>query len=215
MIPIVPAVIPESLVDLETKLSRLAFSSEIHIDVVDGKFVPFTSWPYEPSGSPIEIKNLTDRFTLEVDLMVNEPLKSAESWIEAGADMLVFYVESISLPDFKQFMKSAPATVGVSALNDTPMEIFLPYIEMADGVQLMGIAKIGAQGQSFDQRVFDRIRIIKQKFPQKPITIDGSVNKDTVKDLSMAGANRFIVGSAIVLAEKPHEAYLELMNIIN
>ncbi len=215
MIPIVPAVIPESLVDLETKLSRLAFSSEIHIDVVDGKFVPFTSWPYEPSGSPIEIKNLTDRFTLEVDLMVNESFKSAESWIEAGADMLVFHVESISLPDFKQFMKSAPATVGVSALNDTPMEIFLPYIEMADGVQLMGIAKIGAQGQSFDQRVFDRIRIIKQKFPQKPITIDGSVNKDTVKDLSMAGANRFIVGSAIVLAEKPHEAYLELMNIIN
>ncbi len=215
MIPIVPAVIPESLVDLETKLSRLAFSSEIHIDVVDGKFVPFTSWPYEPSGSPIEIKNLTDRFTLEVDLMVNEPLKSAESWIEAGADMLVFHVESISLPDFKQFMKSAPATVGVSALNDTPMEIFLPYIEMADGVQLMGIAKIGAQGQPFDQMVFERIKQIKQRFPLKPITIDGSVNKHTIKKIKETGVNRLIVGSAIVLADEPYEAYSELINIIN
>lgn len=147
--------------------------------------------------------------------MVNEPLKSAESWIEAGADMLVFHVESISLPDFKQFMKSAPATVGVSALNDTPMEIFLPYIEMADGVQLMGIAKIGAQGQPFDQMVFERIKQIKQRFPLKPITIDGSVNKHTIKKIKETGVNRLIVGSAIVLADEPYEAYSELINIIN
>lgn len=215
MIPIVPAVIPKSLSELEIALPQLAFSAEIHIDVVDGKFVPSTSWPYMPKGHPSDIKNQTDRFTLEVDLMVNEPLLSAEDWIEAGADMLVFHAESISLSDFSHFVESAPASIGISALNDTPLDIFLPYLEVADYVQLMGIAKIGAQGQSFDQRVFDRIRIIKQKFPQKPITIDGSVNKDTIKDLSIAGANRFIVGSAIVLAEKPHEAYLELMNIIN
>ena len=122
MIPIVPAVIPKSVDDLKTKLSQLTFSSEIHVDVVDGKFVPFTSWPYEPAGSPLEIKNISDRFTLEVDLMVIDPLKSAESWIEAGADMLVFHVESISLSDFKQFIKSAPASIGISALNDTPFD---------------------------------------------------------------------------------------------
>ena len=215
MIPIVPAVIPKSVDDLKTKLSQLTFSSEIHVDVVDGKFVPFTSWPYEPAGSPLEIKNISDRFTLEVDLMVIDPLKSAESWIEAGADMLVFHVESISLSDFKQFIKSAPASIVISALNDTPLEVFLPYVELADGVQLMGIAKIGAQGQPFDQRVRERIELIKQRFPQKPITIDGSVNKATIKSIADMGANRLIVGSAIVLSENPHDAYLELSKIIN
>ena len=147
--------------------------------------------------------------------MVASPLQSAESWIEAGADMLVFHVETISLPDFKQFIKSAPASIGISALNDTPLEILLPYAELADGIQLMGIAKIGAQGQSFDQRVFERIKLIKQHFPKKPITIDGSINKTTIKQVADAGADRLIAGSAIVLAENPHDAHLELSKIIN
>ncbi len=215
MIPIVPAVIPKSQADLESTLQNLAFSSEIHVDVVDGKFVPFLSWPYEPKGFPVEVKNTTDKFTLEVDLMIDSPLSSAEHWIEAGADMLVFHVESISLEDFKKFVQGAPVSVGVSALNDTPLDVFLPYIEIADYVQVMGIAKIGAQGQSFDTRVLDRIDTIKKRFPKHSITVDGSVNKDTIKDLKQAGANRLIVGSAIVRADKPYEAYLELSNLIN
>lgn len=215
MIPVVPAIIPQSLIDLETQLEKLNFSSEIHIDVVDGKFVPFISWPYKPTGFPLEIKKITDGFTLEVDLMVSDPIQSAESWIEAGADMLVFHVEGISLADFEKYVKSAPASIGISALNDTPLEVFMPYIEISDCVQLMGIAKIGAQGQSFDERVFNKIEIIKKRFPNKPITIDGSVNKDTIKYIKEAGANRFIVGSAIVKADEPYEAYLELSKLIN
>ncbi len=215
MIPIVPAVIPKSLSHIKTELPNLSFSQEIHVDVVDGKFVPFISWPYEPNGVPKEISSMTDSFTLEVDLMVDDPITAAEAWIEAGADMLVFHVETINLKSFIEFVKTSPVSIGVSSLNDTSLDILLSYLNVADYVQLMGIEKIGVQGQSFDERVFERINAIKESFPNHPITIDGSVNKETILSLKQAGVNRLIVGSAIVSAKNPYEAYKELMSLIN
>ncbi len=214
MLPIVPAIIPRSSEEVKSLLSRLDFSPEIHLDVVDGKFVPFTSWPYEPIGSPSEIMPETDKFTLEVDLMVNNPIVAAKDWMAAGADMLVFHVESINLETFKHFIQETSISIGVSALNDTPLETLLPYVGLADYVQLMGIAKIGSQGQDFDKRVLARIAAIKQNFPKQAITIDGSVNKDTAVLLKEAGADRLVVGSAIISATNPLAAYLELTALV-
>lgn len=213
MIPIVPAIIPKSAEQIITTLPSLSFSSEIHIDVVDGQFVPFSSWPYSPKGEPKAVRHATDRFTLEVDLMVGDPLAAAESWLEAGADMLVFHTESISLEAFTRFVESTKVSVGISALNGTPLEVLKSYAKKADYVQLMGIAEIGTQGQPFDESVIERIKEIKTSFPNLSITIDGSVNKNTIKRLVEAGADRFICGSAIVGAVSPHEAHAELLKL--
>ncbi len=215
MIPIVPAIIPKTESEILSILPTLRFSPEIHVDVVDGQFVPFTSWPYEPAGEPLQVKAMTDSFTLEVDLMVKEPLLAAEAWLQAGADMLVFHIETISLADFTAFVKAEPnVSFGISALNDTPLEDLLAYAAVADYVQLMGIAKIGAQGQGFDARVLARIAAVKEKFPQLAISIDGSVNMETVKRLSEAGVNRLICGSAIIKAPDREQAYRELRSLI-
>ena len=215
MKPIVPAIIPQSAEALRSTLEKLKFSPEIHVDVVDGKFVPFVSWPYEPAGNPLQVKASTDSYTLEVDLMVEDPLKAAREWIKAGADMLVFHVENISYEDFSNFMKTTSISVSISALNETTLEIFKPYIKLADAIQIMGITKIGAQGQPLDERVFHRITELKRDFPRHPITIDGSVNRETIKRLSRAGADRFICGSAIVGAGDPLLAYQKLRQEID
>jgi ribulose-phosphate 3-epimerase len=213
MIPIVPALIPKSAQQIISTLPGLSFSPEIHIDVVDGKFVPFSSWPYSPEGVPKEVSHTTDRFTLEVDLMVEDPLVAADSWLEAGADMLVFHVETISLEAFKRFVETAKVSVGISALNSTPFAVLKEYATVADYVQLMGIAEIGTQGQPFDESVIERIKEIKNIFPKLPITIDGSVNKNTIARLVAAGADRFICGSAIVGAASPYQAHAELQKL--
>lgn len=213
--PIVPAVIPASLNELRNILGKLVFSPEVHVDVVDGQFVPSVSWPYDPYGLPLEIKSVTDSFTLEVDLMVEEPLPAARDWLLTGADMLVLHVESISVADFKRFVDDCKVSVGIAALNDTAYADLKPYLEVADYAQVMGIAQIGAQGKGQDERVFSRISQIKNDFPKCPITVDGSVNLTTIKKLSLAGADRFICGSAIVGAENPKSAYLELREAIN
>lgn len=214
MTPIVPAVIPKSADHLKTTLEQIAFSPEIHVDVVDGRFVPALSWPYEPTGLPREVKEFTDKFTLEVDLMVCDPLPDAVDWVSAGADMVVFHLETVDLDNFKKFSDFTHVSVGVSAHGDTTLESLLSYMEYADYVQLMGIKQIGAQGQPFSESVFDTITAVKKAYPNKPVTVDGSVNQDTIVRLAEAGVDRFIVGSAITLQPDPAAAHRELATLL-
>lgn len=214
-IPIVPAVIPSSEEEVINFSNRLTFSPEYHLDLIDGKFVPATSWPFVPNGNPMNVKPYLDRYTLEVDLMVQDPLPIAREWIKAGADMLVFHVETISLDAFKAFTEDTNISLGVSAHGDTTIDTLSSYAEFADYIQLMGIHQIGAQGLPFDENVLVKIAELKRRFPLKSITIDGSVNKDTIARLAAAGADRFICGSAIVKQEDPEAAHAELSALIN
>jgi len=212
-IPIIPAIIPDSTRAVRMAAESLSFSLELHLDVVDGVFVPFSSWPYNPAGDPAEVRAATDPFTLEVDLMVEKPLVAAEQWLAAGADMLVFHVETIALSAFVAYSQQASVSVGVCANNDTPESVLWPYLEHADYVQVMGITQIGSQGQPFDPRVLTRIMALRRDFPKLPISVDGSVNRDTIPLLRDAGVTRLIVGSAVVGAADPAVAHFELSQL--
>ncbi|MEK7639483.1 MAG: hypothetical protein AAB388_04970 [Patescibacteria group bacterium] len=214
-IPIVPAVIPNSAEEIKELTKILRFSRELHLDLVDGVFVKNTSWPFNPSGDARMVKAHTDAFTLEVDLMVANPLPVAEEWIAAGADMLVFHIETITLEAFTRFTTHTSVSLGVSLHGATPLEALFPYIAHADYIQLMGIYEIGSQGQPFDEAVLAKITVLKQQFPHKPIHVDGSVNKNTVLKLKQAGANRLVCGSAIVKQPDPEAAYHELRTLVN
>lgn len=214
MIPIVPAIIPKSQDHLLQTLEQLAFSSEVHVDVVDGQFTPSVSWPCDPTGDPVAIKKATDAFTLEIDLMLQNPLPAAVDWVTAGADMLVFHVETIDLENFKNFAEFTHITLSVACHGDTSIDTLLAYAQYADAVQLMGISHIGVQGQPFDEQVLTNIQTVKTTYPDKPITVDGSVNADTIERIVQAGADRVIVGSAITLTENPYTAYQSLHSLI-
>jgi len=213
--PVVPAIIPDSADAVRAAATQLAFSHELHLDVVDGKFVPYRSWPYEPEGDPRDTKSLTDRFTLEVDLMVASPLPAAAAWLQAGADMLVFHVETLSVEEFRGVREMTKISLGICALNDTLDDVLLSYLPYADYVQVMGIAQIGAQGQPFDERALARIAMIKQAAPQLMVSVDGSINTNTIARAAAAGADRFIAGSAVVRAADPYAAYTALCALTN
>lgn len=214
-IPVVPAVIPKSLEHIKEVIKHLYFSKEIQVDLVDGVFAPTTSWPYEPQGQPMALKSELDRFTLEIDLMVSEPIKAAVAWLEAGADMLIFHVESLPLETFKHFADNCHCTVGVAAHGKTTVEQVIEYAKYADYIQLMGISEIGAQGQPFDESVLEKVEALRRVFPNKVIAVDGSVNEQTIIRLKNAGVTRMVVGSAIVLQEDPEEAHKKLSALIN
>jgi len=213
--PIVPAVIPSSAEEVKEQVTRLSFSKEFHLDVVDGKYVSPSTWPYQPAGEPLSVKSQLDVFTLEVDLMVQQPVLAAEQWIAAGADMLVFHVETLPVEVFKNFAAQTNVSMGISFNGQTTMETFETYLPFADYVQLMGIYEIGQQSQPLDEAVFEKIEYLKQNYPQLSITIDGSVNEDTIKRLKVAGADRFVVGSAITLQSDPVAAHRALTALIN
>jgi len=214
-IPIVPALIPESLEHAQATIAALQFSREIQLDLVDGQFTPTASWPYKPAGDPMDLKHELDRFTLEVDLMVREPVAAAKAWLTAGADMLIFHVESLTVEDLKQFTAGCECTVGVAAHGATTVDTIATYAEHADYIQLMGISEIGAQGQPFDDSVLERVAALRRQFPEYTIAGDGSVNANTIERIEAAGADRMIVGSAIVQQANPAAAHRALSALIN
>lgn len=212
---IIPAIIPTSLEELKSVLEKVAFAPLVQIDVVDGKFAPFTSWPYEPAGSPSEMSDLLAAIDIEVDLMVDDPINAGREWLEAGAKGLVFHLESLTNP--KEALALAGEfnfNLGLSISNDTPVESLYTYIQSADFVQVMGIAKIGQQGQPFDDRSLERIAELSALFPDMTISVDGGVSEATIKNLKTAGATRFVAGSAIFKAANPENKYRDMLKMI-
>jgi len=226
MAEIIPAIIPKDLDDLREKMSLVApYVSLVQIDVTDGRFVPSRCWPYnkgdidDPSFEKIKSQEegfpFWDRLDFEVDLMVVNPEAVVADWIEAGARRLVIHVESTK--DLKSLLRHIAKDYlslreGVSALEiglalniNTPNEIIYELmLEKLDGglplfdfVQFMGIAKIGYQGQKFDDRVLKKIRELREISDDITISIDGGVDFDNAIELVASGVDRLISGSAI------------------
>jgi len=213
MLQIIPAVIPTSLTHLEEALSVIAsFTHEVQIDVVDGKFVPSISWPFLDGSTCKGLAPLIQDFVVEIDCMMHRPEETIQEYVDAGASRIVVHLESaLNLPSILELKAKNGFELGFSISNDTDIRALTSVLHMADYVQLMGIAEIGSQGQPFDTRVLTRIRETKSLHPELLVSIDGSVNQETVPKLVEAGADRFIAGSAIFGAEDPHVAYNALI----
>lgn len=199
---IIPAIIPRSLDDLVFHIDALPQSiSEIQIDLVDGLFVPFVSWPYATgdfSVSPI-LKSLTQRYVVEVDVMVVDVEERVRWCIDHGVQKIVVHLESEDnvLSCITPYANE-DCTFGLSVNNSTPIELVPTAIaSVVSYMQCMGIASIGSQGQPFDVSVCDRIRALQQRFPGMPVSVDGAMNADTIPQVKDAGASRFVVGSAL------------------
>lgn len=217
MCDIVPAIIPKSLRDLRQQLQKVSFVSQVQIDVVDGKFVETISWPYAGEVPNFDLVEPIPDIEVEVDLMVAEPLKAAEEWYKVGAKRFIFHIESLSAKDIEalfEWQDTRDVLVALSLNNDTPLRVIAGHLDWIDYVQLMGIAKIGSQGQPFDDRVLDRIAALRGEHPDLVISIDGSVNEDTLLALKAAGASRLVVGSAIMKHPNPLEAYQNLLALV-
>ncbi len=196
---IIPAIIPQSLEDLRRHLKKVTpFAKEVQIDIVDGIFVPFTSWPYVPKTTIAGLGAYTKDFIIEIDLMVREPEQVVESYLTQGVQKVVIHLESTErIQEIIALKSKYNFALGVSTPNGTPIEILEPLIPHVDYVQCMGIKDIGTQGQPFDTRVLERATTIHAKYPDILISVDGAVTKDTISHLYTAGVRRMVAGSAI------------------
>lgn len=190
---ITPAILPKNQTELNTKVKQLlGLVSYVQVDVCDGVFVP----------SKTQFQNLSslEEIEYELDLMIARPELTIEDYIEMQPARIVIHMESVS--DHKRLFLALEKIrgiieIGLSISNDTPNEVLEKYLEDADFIQLMGIARIGSQGQPFDDRVLEKISYFHEKYPELVISVDGSVNPDTIKKLADAGATRFVAGSAV------------------
>lgn len=221
---LLPAFIPNNKAALESNAQLVCgFSSLVHLDVTDGVFDPAVSWPcgegqWEELEKAERIPGCED-LEVMVHLMVSDPERIGVLFARAGATRISAHLESFQDADeFRrvvgQWKQVGVQKVGVVLLLDTPLTRFDPVADSVDFVQLMSIAHVGFQKQSFEEGVFDRIRTLHAKYPLLPIAIDGGVSKENIRALQDAGATIFIVGSAIMSAPNPQDAYHEIQRAV-
>ena len=187
----------------------------IHVDVMDGVFVPNISF-----GFPVmETLRKTAQKPLDVHLMITHPEKYVERFCDAGAWSVGFHLEAVAPEDDVREILSLIRAKGVRTcltINpDIPAEGLVPYLEDVDMVLVMSVFA-GFGGQKFIPEALDKVRFLKQEIVRRGlhtlIEVDGGVNAQNAALLREAGADVLVAGSSVFKAPDMQEAILALKN---
>ncbi len=195
-----PTVLPSLLLcdfaNLQREVERLeeAGVEALHLDVMDGQFVPNLSY-----GMPIveSLRRITS-LKLDVHLMISSPKSYAKSFVEAGADAITFHIEAEPQPtELLDQIRSLGVAAGIAINPSTPIESILPFVPHCDLVLVMSVAA-GFGGQAFNPIALDRLKYLRETFgPKLLLEVDGGVNCQTANAVTSHGADLLVVGSAI------------------
>ncbi len=185
----------------------------IHIDVMDGCFVPNISF-----GMPV-IQSLRkfSNMVFDVHLMIIDPERYIDEFCDAGADIITFHIESTKVPlEVIGKIKNRGKKVGITLKPNTPIEEIKPFLSQVDMVLVMSVEP-GFGGQSFMADQLEKVKALKQlKIDENlsyDIEIDGGITKDNLRQVLEAGANVIVAGSAIFAQPNVAVASVEFMEI--
>ena len=207
MIKISPSLLSADFADLKNEVCDISSADMLHLDVMDGHFVPNITF-----GPPLiaSIRKYTD-LIFDVHLMISHPLKYIEAFAKAGSDIISVHLECddnidecISL--IKKFGKKACVVIN----PDTEVELVFPYLDKIDMVLIMSVYP-GFGGQSFIEDVLEKAEKIR-KISDIDIELDGGINDKTIKKAVKAGCNVLVAGTAVFGKENRSEAIEMLKN---
>jgi ribulose-phosphate 3-epimerase len=216
MAKIAPSILSANFLKLgeEIRAAEEAGADILHIDIMDGRFVPnITIGPFI-----VEAIHTITSLPLDVHLMIEEPDRYLEDFIKAGADYLtVHYEASVHLHRTVHFIKENGIKAGVSLNPATPvwsLEHILPDIDMA----LIMSVNPGFGGQGFIQTSTDKIKTLKRLISEKGlntlIEVDGGVKLDNALDIASAGADILVMGSAFFHSKDYGKIVREFRDIV-
>lgn len=201
-----PSILASDYANLENELKKIESSDLIHIDVMDGHFVPNIS-----IGAPVvAAAKRVCNVPFDVHLMITDPLDYVKDFAKAGADIICFHAESNS--DIEKTVNKIIELGKKPALAIKPgtdIDIVLPYLDKLAMVLVMTVEP-GFGGQSFMESTMPKIEALRKINPHIDIEVDGGVNAETVKIAAKAGANVFVAGSAVFKSENPAQTIARL-----
>ena len=211
-IKIAPSILTASFSNLESTIKELeeAGADYLHLDIMDGSFVPQITF-----GSKIvaDIKKITS-LPLDVHLMIVSPEKHIDDFAKAGADIIsVHYEGNIHLHKLIMQIKSHNIKAGIVLNPHTRVDVIEPLIDDIDNVLIMSVNP-GFGGQKFITKSIKKIEETKKLIGQRDIiiSVDGGINLSTHSDVIKAGANFLVAGSAIIDSKDKKETIKQLRN---
>ncbi len=207
MIKVAPSILSADFVNLERDIRALgpAGADYVHVDVMDGLFVPNIT-----IGLPV-VKAISriSPLPLDVHLMIDRPLRYAERFCEAGADVLTLHVEADTPEHTREALETIRACgkkAGLSLKPGTPAEAALPYLELCDLILVMTVEP-GFGGQKFMADMMPKLKTLRRWLDGKnlgcELEVDGGVNAETARICRENGANVLVAGSAWFKASDP------------
>ena len=209
---VAPSILSADLWQLgsQVEMVRQAGADWIHVDVMDGHFVPNLSF------GPATVKSLKGRalLPLDVHLMVQHPGKFIEAFAKAGADLLTVHIEAADdVNEVLLAIKKLGVRTGLSIKPDTNPARVAPFLPQLDLVLVMTVQP-GFGGQGFLPNSPTQIRAVRELIHQsgRPIylEVDGGINAQTTQLAAQAGANVFVAGNAIFAAQNPAQALADI-----
>ena len=186
----------------------------LHIDVMDGKFVPSISF-----GMPVikAIRKVCD-IVFDVHLMIEEPIRYIKEFVESGADIITIHLEACEdVQATIDKIHENGVKVGLSIKPGTPVESLLPYLDKVEMVLMMSVEP-GFGGQKYIEASTERIRQVKAMLTERGLTtdlqVDGGINVDNVNTVLEAGVNVVVAGSAVFgrNIEEKTKAFMEKLD---
>lgn len=193
---IIPAIIAQDKAELAHKLSLVeGLVSWAQIDVMDGTFVDPTTW-----RTPEDLNDIHAAIHLEAHLMISKPEETIDQWLASPVRRVLLHYESTTHAQIKELIakiKSAGKEAGIALKLQTPLFVLDELVSQVSVIQLMGIAEIGYYGHGFEVQVLDRVKALRDKYPDVTIEVDGGVTLENASALIQAGCHNLVVGSAI------------------
>ena len=202
MIKISPSILSADFANLERDIRKVSSADYLHVDVMDGLFVPNIT-----IGIPV-VKSIrpTTELPLDVHLMIERPVRYVEQFCDAGADIVTVHVEADTEENTRRCLDLIHAKgkkAGVVVKPRTPAEAVLPFLEQCDMILVMTVEP-GFGGQSFMADMMPKVAalraMIDARNPGCELEVDGGVDPVTCRACIQAGANVLVAGSAVYKA---------------